>query len=839
MNVFGKYILKSIIEKKGRMLLIVLSILLSSALLLASAGSVNTMIKMFTSQAKAAYENFNIAIHADSNSSSSIFKASDLNMKNINESFNGIRLGGYFNEYTNKNFNLIGTDLTNFRKFKSIKLINKKLLYPFIGRKLILSKMASQKLHLKVGGTVKLSILGNNYAYKVCAIASNNGLFLSDTQENNSFIIIVPRESLTPILKTDSKDCNFVYTQVKNTNLSKWINNFNVTYKNTFIAKPLIDQKSLEASTNDIKVPLIFMLCIVLIMSIFIIYSSFKLVVIERLPTIGTFLSQGCSFFQIVRMLIAESLLYGILGGILGDILGTFIITIIEDISNPLKAYGIKADFHLSLFYYAFALGFAIILSLISSIIPILSIRKMSIKDIILNKVNLQYKSTAKSLIAGIICIAFSVIAHMAGPYIQHPRPYALSLFAFFTAMIGIMLFLPKFLDLILYPVVNILRRFNAISMLSINNIRTSNLLINNIKLITISIIAVMLILCSKSSLGDILTSYYSKNNYDIQVSVNSNSDDPGNLKTVYKVIKNCPYVSQINETASINATLDNDTSKDIELKAIDPKHFAHFDKYVTFYNKEKSIKDLSTHINNIILSSKIATRYHIKKGSMIKLAVNDKIEKFKVLSFADVGINNMGNINFISMKSANKHFYINYADNYEITTTTSVSKVKKYLVKLLKGTGTDITTKREDIKNESKKDSQMLMILSLFSCITMLIGSFGILSNLSISFIQRKKEMAILSSIGLANGSSYILLFTENLIQGLLAIVVSLLASIGIVELLKDIFRYLVINLNIQYSFSALGSITKLTIILMIITTLPAVFKNKKLQVIKELKYE
>ena len=79
-------------------------------------------------------------------------------------------------------------------------------------------------------------------------------------------------------------------------------------------------------------VPLYLMTIMVLFISVFIIYSTFKVITTERLPVIGTFRSIGATRKMTDIILIGESLLYGIVGGILGVLTGMGVLYLIARI---------------------------------------------------------------------------------------------------------------------------------------------------------------------------------------------------------------------------------------------------------------------------------------------------------------------------------------------------------------------------------------------------------------------------------------------------------------------------------------------------------------------------
>ena len=74
------------------------------------------------------------------------------------------------------------------------------------------------------------------------------------------------------------------------------------------------------------------MMIVVLMMSAFIIYTVFKVIVAERLPVIGTFRSIGATKISTSLVLVGESIIYGIIGGIIGDLAGIGILKVLMNL---------------------------------------------------------------------------------------------------------------------------------------------------------------------------------------------------------------------------------------------------------------------------------------------------------------------------------------------------------------------------------------------------------------------------------------------------------------------------------------------------------------------------
>ena len=96
MGVFLKYISKNMLERKGRLFLLIFSIAISTALLVLSLGMIDAFMDSFTQPAKIAAEGQEISIH--SNTAETFFSPEDINMAGIENLTGELRLTGVINE---------------------------------------------------------------------------------------------------------------------------------------------------------------------------------------------------------------------------------------------------------------------------------------------------------------------------------------------------------------------------------------------------------------------------------------------------------------------------------------------------------------------------------------------------------------------------------------------------------------------------------------------------------------------------------------------------------------------------------------------------------------------
>ncbi len=105
-------------------------------------------------------------------------------------------------------------------------------------------------------------------------------------------------------------------------------------------------------------------------MSIFIIYSSYKVITLERLPIIGTFRSIGAAKKTLTGILMLESSLYGCIGGLLGIPTGILVLKcILQGMSRSLSQ-GIEIPAVITPFSVIFSFAVAVSASLLSAWLP-------------------------------------------------------------------------------------------------------------------------------------------------------------------------------------------------------------------------------------------------------------------------------------------------------------------------------------------------------------------------------------------------------------------------------------------------------------------------------------
>lgn len=826
MKVFLKFVLKSMTEKKGKFLLLLLAVFLSTALFVGSYGMTGLITDIVTKEVTETSEGRDIVItEKNGESFFSIDKLKENGIKDINPYITVT--GSYSYKDDMSSVSIEGRKNVNINKNQFIK--GEKSLDNFDGEKCIISKRISEKLKIGENDKLEISVNGEKIGFTVYAVYSNEGT-LSQDQENN-FTIIVPYKFISEKFDLKNKYNNVFATGTKET-LKDSIKAFNSANKD-FKAEKAFDENIIDSMLSQIITIFYVMLSIVVLVSVVIISSSFKLIVTERMPTIGTFLSQGATKKKVISILFLESFTYGLFGGILGLFGGYGILYLVSYASSPFASEGIINTPNFKVSYIVVALAFGIGLSVISSLLPVLKVRKLPIKDVILGALNNTFKVSWTKAIIGTILL-------LIGTILQFKENINISMAGDLLILLGSAFIIPKIIDLISTAVHKIIRDKTSIIAIAFNNVRTSKELLNSITLIIISVLSVIIITSASSSLKDVVSGAYEDMIYDISISFSRNPILDSKDKIINEVL-NRDDIDK-NSIQSINFTYGEIDKEMITVMGIDEDKYLNYDKYLSWDSNEgkESYEALKKAKKpSVILTKSVSESLNLDKGDTIKLKIGDKNCEVKIVSVIDGKLYCSGY--FIMMKNKDLIDSFNPYMNTEILANTKgdADKVKDAIKKPLRDYLAEVSTSEELKQQNIENNEQMMKVFSFFSFITVVIAAFGVLNNMNICYLNSKKNLALLHSLGLSKRQKNRLL----LYQGLLTIFWSMVFMVPLayvtINLVTNVIKAIGFDMTVALDLTIIPKLTLGLVILIVLSILPSIFKGRKFSIINEMKYE
>ena len=827
MSVFLKYISKNMFEKKGRFVLLLFSIAVSAALLVACTGMVDVIVDSFN----APYESGRLSdISIVSKTDDPYMKESDVDTSGLKDVVYELRTTGIINEndkikYVNlrgRN-NYSGSMAEGNADFLSEKAVEG-------NPSCILSKRVSDVMNLQTGDTLELFISGEEISFTVEALAANDNVFYPDTSTN--FSVIIPYEYLNEKLGADD-GYNVVFADVADGEAKDFAESYNENHPDVNAT----DLKGNVMVDSSINMALYFMMTIVVIVSAIIIHGVFKLIMTERLSVMGTFMSQGATKKKIEHIILMEGFIYGLIGGIIGSALGEVFLYFLGRWTSPLGDYGVYTKFHINPVYILIGIIFSIILSVVSAYFPVRKVRKLEVKDVILNRAEPKRSSRLVKTIIGIILLAFSIAVY----FINDSVINVTTPIAFITAFAGVILLVPMMMKLVT-AVFGKLFKNNTTLYLTLSNIRSSKLLRNNIVLVVVSLSSVLMISSFGKSMTNLVVDAYKGMNYDYNIS-GIMEMDPNN-PTTDRILDKLHEIKGIDQTsigdvyyaeAEIDGELAIATGSEVDAYVNVLNEYFGFT--TTYADEIQALKDADEY--SILLTTKIADAIDKKAGDTVTMKINSHEVNVKVVGVYDGKVFQAGRAVLMKKELLINEFNIKEAAAIYFETEEDSSVIEKELKPFLASLGATYTTKAEDTKLNDEQNQTIVSVLSIFSYLAMIIASIGVFNNITICFLQRKREMAVMASVGMNKSRRKRMILTESMTCVIFSVLISIPFTILLSDLLTGFCKFIGMPMEVAFSWTSIMTYAPIITVIILIATLSTMRKSRKLSIVQELKYE
>lgn len=826
-----KFILKNIYEKKLRTFLILFSIFLSSALFFASQAITDNVVDMFVADARQFYGSAEIMIYPDNHSPQRYIPniKSDSFAPKAEYMVNVFQHSAYYT-YDRKetiSINLRGTTIEDMNAMCPFYTVGPSDLSSFTGRKVIISRKAAETYNLKTGENIKLEINNQKYRFAISAIAESDGFFAETGQTLN---MVVPKSALSSIYS--KKDItNAIFVKLKDgVNLKQSIAELENQYSRYTVDEP-VPEEDVKENVASMSVGFMMMTVVVAFMSIFILYTSFKVVTLERLPMIGTFRSIGATRRTTDFVLLAESLLYGIIGGAAGCVMGLGILYLITMSITPSYMVGYDIQLVYSPTHMIAAFLMAIILSLVSSILPIIKISKIPVKEIVLNAIDKKEKSSKKRYITGGVLLVLYIILPLISP---KELAVLLNTISMLSSVSGVILLLPLITEgfVLLFEKIYILL-FGNIGSIAAKNLRQNKNILNNIALLCIAISSLMMITTVSDSVLTEVASFYTRNTtFDIYMAPNSSN------RSFEQSLLSINGVKQICGNYTLYGIEIADRQEKItSIYGINTSKFSEYFDLDVEGDKESMFEELN-HERSMIMSSALQEKLLVNKGDYLTLKLGKGEAPYKIIGFQNTMLDNGGNI-----LVADKYFKADtgmqsYTEIYiktEKDPNTVVDAIKKKYIR----NQPFIITLDDMEKQNYEVNASIFNSMEAFAWLTLIIGIFGIINNYIISFIERKRSLAMYRSIGMSKKQIVKMMIAESMTGGLIGGIMGVTTGLMMVYTIPFVMRAIAFNMPVLLNPATILLSFILGVVVTLIASISPIVKSSKLNLIEALKYE
>ncbi len=362
----------------------------------------------------------------------------------------------------------------------------------------------------------------------------------------------------------------------------------------------------------------------------------------------------------------------------------------------------------------------------------------------------------------------------------------------------------------------------------------------NNISLLAIGIGGILMINHVSYSVGVEVVNVYNSAKYDIEMNTN------GSSRSLEQRILSVEGIRDTLGTRKIYADVYTDVEptssfSNQEIQGINTEeYFDYWDMNFTT-NKKQALKDLEA--GGIILTTGLRDKYNLEIGDMVNVKYTypkPKSVAYRVSGFVNTLMNN-GKLAYLSENTYKRDTKKSGYDSIYIRTEKGQDPevVLERLQKKFEKDFYYMTTLEKSKIENTQANAQIFMLLTGFSIVAMVIGIFGIFNNFVVSMMSRRRQFAMMRSVGLSKSQMLKMLFTEAFSSGLTGGLVGVITgyvmviSVGLVLVSMDLPVAMHFNGPMFFNAFISGGI-----ISVLANLLPA-FKTSKMNIIEAIKYE
>lgn len=830
MKIILKYLLNNLKERKTRTAVMLLSVILSTTMLFVSLSIGASYSVAQKTKARGSAGKAEISVSALDRENGGKLWISEDDVPDIASIKNKVGIlkstalyhkDGYFD-----NLDIISADIDKLNKINRPRLLDGSELNNFSRYQVVLPQRFTAKYNIHKGDDFELKIGGRTVAFKIAAIAAYDTVFLRETRGATA---LIPQDAMKEILNSGGKYSEVLVQPATGVNVDTLKAELSkVLSTKEFSVKKIIDQKQVEASAREKTLPLFLVSFFTMTMSIFIIYSSYKVITLERLPAIGTFRSIGANEKTVFKILLGESLLYGILGGIAGIPVGLAVLKVMLLGFGNSESVGINIPMIVAPINIIVSCLTSILVSMLSAFIPIKHASKLPIKDVIFGTLEEKQVSNKAKLVFSIILIVLSTIMpRISSEKLLIPAG-GLSLVFLIAAAI---LIIPFFTNGIAYLLERVYRYiFGNEGQLAARNMSHNKNVSQNITLLFISISSVIVI----TVIGSFLVSYMSDMargaTGDGVSEASMNQEFINQVKSI-KGMKEVLPIHMLNSSTQVEGIAVDRVMSVLDLKL----YTSMFNLRYENKNDQNRIEGSFKNERNILLSKNTSKRINVKEGSKVTLSLNGMKQEYTVAGIYKSVAYNASAV--IPAQFAVKDFKLaEYslmgfkADNPQ----AAVTQIRALFGDKLNWS----RTFKEVNEDAAEVVGSFLAPVGKLTYFILLLATIGIINNLLINYIQKRHSIAMYKSLGLSNKQNIKMTLIEGLSSGLIG--AALAMAVAYMEI-KTIFIAGAPRLEIDPTFNTSVFIVSgiLGIAITLLGSIVPILKGSGMKIIEEIKFE
>ncbi len=760
--------LKSLIEKKARTFLVLLSIAVSAALIFANESFSRTVTQRFyeADVRWSGISDFYIQAKETVGAKEWIDTASlARSAGQFAYVFQAIKEKALYVPSLEKMhyFTILGVEAAEFNRHNPVTF-SQGGFGSWSGFDIVVGKTYADLYHLQLNDSLRLELNNTAYDFKIVGISAPSGLFLRELADGG--FILAPRSTLAQIFQGE---CNLAFLKLNdrtqraavNAALTQEFADYQVEYG--------VNDAVIAAETQNYVMPFRISSIVVVFMCMFIIFTAFNLITMERIPVVGTLRSIGCTRLLVNAVLVVESACLGAVGGLAGCVLGLGVLQYIKYVYFTGDDAAVTSTVLFGAQEIGLAVGAAVVITVLSALLPILRLTRTPIKNIILNDLESKQVRPSRLWLLG---AALLTACALVPPFLGSSFTSMIIASSLATGAVVGMVPLVPFLTRHISRLVEGLPWLSPDVALGVRNIRDSKTLLNNVQLFSAAIAIVAFMASMFNTMGsDLLAAFENGMKYDISLVLRHS--DPQSLARLGSL----PDVQSFTGTYQTHTAILNHQTFLNVLYGIESADFFDYFPVGLLEENRQALASLGQG-RYIVTSNVLKGKLGLNIGDSLLIQFGSKEVAYTITGFVETNMG-IGHVGYISAENYRQDMGTADYDFIYLKTRGRAASARDNILRALNKEVMSIQTKAEITAANADKVVSMFNAINSYCYLALLIGAIGIVNNLVAGFIDRKRSFAMLRCVGMSKKSLNRMLVTEALLMGLLGVTFGLVCAL------------------------------------------------------------
>ncbi len=480
--------------------------------------------------------------------------------------------------------------------------------------------------------------------------------------------------------------------------------------------------------------------------------------------------------------------------------------------------------------YILMVVLFAILIQISITFIELRKSKNKAIRDIIFDTQDTKYIIKKRKIVIGFIFIALSVVIY----FINDKYDFMMGLLPVVLVIIGFVMVMPLIIKIV-SKILSLILRNRKTSFLASKNVADNKIAVSSATLLFIIISMTTMIYNIAQTISSTYDGFDRVTHYTIRVSnLSGEEENYKYIDDIYGVEEKAFYYInmgyfKINDEEKLFALFGYDSQDDTVFKLYDSIKF----------NKEEA-NELED--DEILLDEAFCIKNGYKLGDKIKINGEQYFDEdyyFTVKGYIDsTDTTSQRCVGMISKSKYNKLFKNNYK-TILIKSSLSDDVMKEKLKNEIKENNVNIQSYQEWIGSDKENTEQIMNIVYVVLFLGIALAMVGLINNGLVAYMQRKKGFAVLNSTCMTKTQLYKMALEENIISFIISAISGVILSIILKVYMEKTLNGMSMFINMVFETKGVILLLLIILLLTIIEALVPIIKIRKIDLVKEIKYE